>query len=75
MGYGQLGARPQESGATGSFYDGAWAVQYLRSFAGTIAGGTSENQRNIVTEHVLGLPRGKLEKCPCQFSSNAMSSA
>jgi alkylation response protein AidB-like acyl-CoA dehydrogenase len=52
-----LGFEPVPPHAMNSFYDGSWAVQYLRSFAGTIAGGTSEIQRNIVAERVLGLPR------------------
>lgn len=32
----------------GAYGEGAWAAQYLRSFANTIAGGTSEVQRNII---------------------------
>jgi alkylation response protein AidB-like acyl-CoA dehydrogenase len=38
-------------------YAGSWADRYLRSFAGTIGGGTSEIQRNVIAQRVLGLPR------------------
>jgi alkylation response protein AidB-like acyl-CoA dehydrogenase len=35
----------------------AWVIQWLQSFSVTISGGTSEIQRNIIAERVLGLPR------------------
>jgi alkylation response protein AidB-like acyl-CoA dehydrogenase len=43
---------PEVVGAHGLGHD------YLDSFSETIAGGTSEIQRNIIAERVLGLPKG-----------------
>jgi len=38
--------------------NGRWAYQFLYDRSMTIAGGTSEVQRNIVAQRILGLPRG-----------------
>lgn len=39
--------------------DARWQQAYLNSFGGTIAGGTSEIQRNLLGEKVLGLPKSR----------------
>ena len=39
--------------------NGKWALGYMNSYTGTISGGSSEIQRNILGERVLGLPKTK----------------
>ena len=54
------------TGAAGGYYagdknavdEGIWTRGYLNAFSATIGGGTSQIQRNIIGEHVLGLPKG-----------------
>jgi alkylation response protein AidB-like acyl-CoA dehydrogenase len=53
---GPYGALWEGSGRTPD--NGRWAYQFLYDRSMTIAGGTSEVQRNIVAQRVLGLPRG-----------------
>jgi alkylation response protein AidB-like acyl-CoA dehydrogenase len=49
---------PLWAGAVDNLGGGRWQRQWLWSKAASIAGGTSEVQRNIIGERILGLPRG-----------------
>ena len=46
-------------GSAHAIQNGRWQHHFLRSRANTIEGGTSEIQRNIIAERVLGLPKSR----------------
>ncbi|MFE2478107.1 acyl-CoA dehydrogenase family protein [Streptomyces sp. NPDC059389] len=46
-------------GADSLALDGEWTLDRLSSLSYTIAAGTSQIQRNIVAERILGLPKGR----------------
>ncbi len=54
---GYYGSLVEGSGLGEHSMSGGWGLRFLGDRSMTIAGGTSEIQRNIVAERILGLPR------------------
>jgi alkylation response protein AidB-like acyl-CoA dehydrogenase len=46
-----------EEPTRGDLWGDSWLERYFRTFGGTISAGSSEIQRNIIAEKILGLPR------------------
>lgn len=46
-------------GDTNAVDNGRWQLGYMNTYTGTISGGSSEIQRNILGERVLGMPKTK----------------
>jgi alkylation response protein AidB-like acyl-CoA dehydrogenase len=54
----EMGADHTADLGPGPESDSTWIERYFVAFGGTISAGSSEIQRNIIAEKVLGLPRG-----------------
>ncbi len=54
---GLLGQYREDFTRGGSMETGNWAVDFMNSYNWSIAGGSDEVQRNIISERMLGMPR------------------